>query len=142
MTYHSNIIERLKKTLLKFDLEIARVEGEISFYSETMDLTCQSTKKTDLKRFALAKVSKENYEVFLNRLKAYKTAILANVKRVLDKYDGLYYGFFQKRYFENKTVEQIAEELKLSSVVAWQIANRLQDVVETDLGAYKKKESN
>lgn len=142
MIYHSNIIERLKKTLLKFDLEIARVEGEISFYSEKMDLTCQSTKKDDLKTFALAKIQKENYEVFLNRLKAYKLAILTNVKHVLDKYDGTYYNVFQKRYFENKTIEQISEELQLPLPTVWQIANRLEEVVETDLGARKKKESN
>ncbi len=143
--YHSKgqcIIERLKRTLLKYDLEIARVEGEIALAAEKMDLYAQSTRKKDLQRFALAKIDKENYEVFLNRLKTYKIAILANVKQVLDKYDGTYYKVFQKRYFEGKTVEAIANELQLREAIVWQIVNRLEQVVGTDLGARKKKESN
>lgn len=145
MTYHSkaqNIIERLRRTLLKYDLEIARVEGEITLASEKMDLYSQSTRKSDLRQFVAAKIDKENYDVFINRLKTYKTAILANIKQVLDKYDGTYYKVFQKRYFEMKDVEVIANELQLDVPQTWIIVNKLEAVVCSDLGAYKKKEGD
>ena len=132
MTSHSkNIIERLKRTLFKFDLEIARVEGEISLLSERMDLLSESTKKKDLTNFTLSKIEKENYEVYLNRIKTAKTAIIARINLIVDKYEDGHSKVFQKRYFEGKDIEDIAVELEMPpSVVAKIVARLDEDILD------------
>lgn len=136
------IIDRLRITLFKYDMEIARVEGEIALYSEKIDLLSQSTRKKDLQEFTLAKINKENYEVFLNRLKTHKTALLRQVYIVIDKYEGNYAEVFKKHYFENKEVEQIAEETSLPIYSVKQIIKRLNYDISDYLGVRKKNKES
>ena len=139
-----NIIERLKRTLFKYDMEIARVEGELFLCQEKMDLTAQSTRKKDLQQFVAAKIDKENYETYLARLKTNKTVILRNVYLILDKYEGDYAEVFKKHYFENKEVEQISEETQLPLYTVKQIIKRLNYDISDYLGRprEKKEEGN
>ena len=126
MTYHSkNVIERLKRTLFKYDMEIARVEGEIALAREKIDLYSQSTKKTDLRELTSAKIDKDNYEVFLSRLKTNKLAILRNVYTVVDKYEGEYAEVFKKFYFENRNVEDISSETNIPIIKVKQIIKQI-----------------
>ena len=143
MTSHSKtIIERLKRTLFKYDMEIARVEGEINLYKEKIDLLSQSTRKKDLQALTLAKIDKENYQVFLKRLKINKTALLRRVSLVVDKYEGDYAEVFKKHYFENKEADQIAEETGLPIYTVKQILGRLNKDVSEYLGWTQKKEGD
>ena len=73
--------------------------------AEKMDLTSQSTRKKDTKVFIESKIDKENYEVFLSRLKTNKITLLRNIYLIIDKYEGDYSEVFKKHYFENKEVE-------------------------------------
>ena len=139
-----NLIERLKRTLFKYDMEIARVEAEIALAAEKMDLTSQSTRKKDTKVFIESKINKENYEVFLSRLKTNKITLLRNIYLIIDKYEGDYSEVFKKHYFENKEVEQIAEETKLPIYTVKQIIKRLNYDINDYLGRprEKKEEGN
>ena len=134
-----NIIERLKRTLFKYDMEIARVEAEIALAQEKMDLTCQSTRQKDVKEFLSAKIDKENYEVFISRLKTNKTTLLRNIYLIIDKYEGDYSEVFKKHFFENKEVEQIAEETQLPIYTVCQIIKRLNYDVSDYLGHVREK---
>ena len=138
-----NIIDRLRLTLFKYDMEIARVEGEIALCKEKIDLLSQSTKKSDVSNITLTKIEKENYEVFLNRLKTHKLAVLRNVNNIVDKYEGNYAEVFKKHYFENKEVEQISEETKLPIYSVKQIIKKLNYDISDYFGrGTQKKESN
>ena len=136
-----NIIERLKRTLFKYDMEIARAEAELALAQEKMDLTCESTRKKDLQTFLAAKIDKENYETFVARLKTNKTTLLRNIYLIIDKYEGNYAEVFKKHYFENKEVEQIAEETSLPVYTVKQIIKRLNYDISDYLG-HKKKDSD
>lgn len=119
------IISKVRSTLMKFDIEIERVSSLISLYGEKMDLLSGSTKKSDLKEFTMAKITKENYEVYLNRIKTFKLALVTRINLIVDKYEQGHSKVFQMRYFEEKNVEDIAKELGMPEPKVWQIVERL-----------------
>lgn len=110
----NDVISQIRKTLFNFDLQIARVEAEIKNRDEIMDLCCCSTKKKDIQEFTLAKIEKENYEVFLYRLKEQKQNLVDRVNLIAKKYEGRYSQIFMLYFFENHSHQEIATELGYS----------------------------
>lgn len=138
------VVERIKRTLFKYDMEITRAEAELLLCREKIDFYSQSTKKSDVAELTRAKIDKENYETFIHHLKTDKTTILRNFYLIIDKYEGEYAEVFKKHYFEDKEADQIAEETKLPIYTVKQILKRLNYDVKDYLGmgAIKKRESN
>lgn len=119
-------------------MEIARVEGEVAFYKEKINLLSNSSNKKDLQDITLAKIKVDNYETFLSRLKTNKASIMRNVSLVVDKYEGEYAEVFKKFFFETKSVEQISKEMKIPLKQVKQITRRLNYDVIDYLGVKKR----
>ena len=116
MTCLSNVVERIRRMLLNYDLELARVEAEIALRQEKMDLlACVNGAKAQ-KEFLTAKVEKENYEVFRYRIIEQKKGLLRKVDLVASKYEGKYSKVFYMYFFEKASTEEICEKMKLKKI--------------------------
>jgi len=135
MTYRSNNpIERIRKLLLNYDLEIERVKSEIAIRKENMAFYGNSARKEYLKKFAVAKVEKENYEVFLNRLNEQKNNLLKRLSVVADKYEGGYSKIFYMFFFEQRPYKEISLETGISEENIQRIVSKMrQDIIEYKL---------
>ena len=74
MTYRSNnntVIDSIRKLLLNYDLQIARVESELELRQETMDFAVDN----DDALFQKNKIEYDNYKLFLCRLKQQKKGL-------------------------------------------------------------------
>lgn len=131
-----NVITRVRRTLLNYSIEIERVEKEIELRKETMDLYSFSNKLADKRKFIEAKVEKENYEVFLNRLKNQKKGLLEKVDLVACKYGNSYSNIFTQRFFENKTIEEIAETHNMSYEAVFELVKKMRNDI---YGFFPKK---
>lgn len=108
MNYRSKgVIAKIKKSLVNYDLLIENIKSEIELREEKMDFLSCSTKKKDLKDFAVAKVEKENYEVFLSRIQRQKNSLVRRVQIVIDKYYYDNHNIFSLYYIEEKSLDEI-----------------------------------
>lgn len=126
----NNVVDKIRKTLFNFDLQIAQVEAEIKNREEIMDLHCCSTKKKDLEAFTIAKIEKENYEVFAYRLKEQKKNLVDRVSLIAKKYEGKYSQIFMLYFFENLSHQEIATRIGYSvSRIDHIVARMKKDII-------------
>ena len=136
MTYHSkskNALDRVRATLEKLELEMARAECEIAVAKEKMDFYTGSTKQSDLKAFLDAKIDKENFEVFYNRLGTYKKNLERKIMLVAEKYQGDYAGVFDDFFFKKLPVKDIAVKYNLTVDLVWKLAQRMRKEFDNEI---------
>lgn len=136
MTYHSkskNALDRVRATLEKLELEMARVECEIAVAKEKINFHSASTKQSDVKAVIDAKIDKENYEVFYNRLGTYKVNLERKIKLVAEKYQGAYAGVFEDFFFQKLPVKEIAAKYNLTVDNVWKLAQRMRKEFENEV---------
>lgn len=112
---------------------MARVECEIAVRKEKMDFYSGSTKQEDVKAFIDAKIDKENYEVFFNKLGTYKTNLERKIMLVAEKYQGDYAGVFEDFFFKKLHVNDIAVKYNLTVDNVWKLAQRMRKEFDDEI---------
>lgn len=103
-------VQRIRTTLLKFDLEISRANAEIAILQNKIDFASTSSTYKDKIMFAEAVARKENYVVYKNHLVEEKNNLVNGIKMIADKYDGTYKNIFYGYFFEGKTYQELESE--------------------------------
>lgn len=135
------VVDRLRKTLLNVELQCERARAEIAIRNEIMNLHSCSSKKADLQAFTVAKIEKENYELFFKRMNEMKNTLLANVELIVRKYEGAYSDVFMKHYFQDKSDIEIVAETGLSEKEVKHIIYLLRQDLITYYRSQKKEGS-
>ena len=136
-SFSNNVVEQVRKLLLNYELLEARVETEIALRDELMNFYEGSVKKADLQKFIDAKIEKENFEVFLSRIRTQKKDLMRKVSLVADKYEGEYGKIFVWFFFEKKSVEEISKLVGFKPKKTSKIVERMKEDI---IDVYKKKE--
>jgi len=103
------VVDRLKKLLYNYDLEIVYAKGEIKLRQASMSLYENDIRRNSQKKFVVAKVDKERFENYVDELENAKREITDNLEIILSKYTPRYRQVFIMYFFENKTYDEICE---------------------------------
>ena len=103
------VVERLKKLLYNYDLEIVYANGQVKLRQATMNLYENDSRKSSKKKFVVAKIDKERYENYIDELNNAKREITDNLEIILSKYTPRYKQIFIMYFFENKTYDEICD---------------------------------
>ena len=104
-----NIVDKIKKLLFNYDMAIVYAKGEISFREADMELYKSNKGKYGAKKFALARIDKERFEIYIEKINNAKNELLENLSLVLDKYNDKYKQVFMLFFIESKTYQEIAD---------------------------------
>lgn len=136
-----SVVQRMRTTLLKYDLEISRANAEISLLDEKLHFAATSEKYKDKILFAECLARKENYLVFKNNLIEHKNALVGDIKMLAERYDGLHKDVFYDYFFEGKTYEELAEKTGYSRRSLAYIISKMKRDIEGEYKAQKKARS-
>lgn len=75
-----------------------------------MNLYANSRKSKEKAKFVSHKIDMQKYAIYIEELIKAKEGVLATLNSVLDKYNQLYKNVFYMKYFQNKQLEEIANE--------------------------------
>lgn len=109
------IVAKLKSACLKIDLLIVYAKAMKDNAISRMQLYYGQTSKRKKKRFLVAKIDLERYNVYLEELIRQKSELLKNIELVFDKHNKRFKKIFVMYYIDNKSVVEIANELGYSN---------------------------
>lgn len=121
------IIAQIKKLLYNYDLSITYAQGEIKFHECNMNLYANSRKTKEKAKFVSHKIDMQKYAIYIEELTKAKEGVLATLNSVLDKYNQLYKNVFYMKYFQNKQLEEIANETGYSVSGIKKIIDRMKN---------------
>lgn len=106
-TKADTIVTRIKKMLFNYDLAVAYVDGEIKLREANMRLYKGDTKKDSQRKFLIAKIEKERYQLFMEEVAVAKKQILENIDLILEKYQPKYRQVFIAYFIEDQKYADI-----------------------------------
>jgi len=128
------VINQIKKLLYNYDMALVYANGEITFRQANMKLYQNSKKKYDRVLFVSNKVDKEKFEIYQQELMKAKNEIVSSVNSILDRYNSKYKQVFIMKFFEEKTIDEIASSLGYSKRAIDDIIAKLKrDFIEIEL---------
>lgn len=109
-----NVLEKIKRLLLNYDLLIEYAKGELGIRAAYMDLNKKVKTKAGKKLFIVSKVEYERFSMFIDELNAAKSRLLNNLNNILEMFEDENKEIIRSYYFENRTIDEIAEEKNIS----------------------------
>jgi len=119
------VVDKIRKLLFNYDMAIVYAKGEIKFREADMELY-KGKGKFGAKKYALARIDKERYEIYIDKIEAAKSDLLDNLAIMLDKYNEKYKQVFVLFFIENKSYQDIAEITHYSFEAVKVIIKRLK----------------
>lgn len=120
------VINQIKKLLYNFDLALAYANGEIEFRKANMNLYQHSKKRFEKSLFVSNKVDKEKFELYASELEKEKQQIMIVINSVLDRYNPRYKKIFIMRFFEEKPIKEIADDVGYTQRQIFAIIEKLK----------------
>lgn len=128
----ATIVKKIKKLLYNYDLTLVYATGEISLREANMTLYEGDKKRDSQRRFVLAKVEKERYQLFVDEVQKAKKEILNNLDLVLSKYTPRYKAVFIAYFIEEKNYDDICGATHYSRDAVAHIIQKLKaDLIDT-----------
>lgn len=109
-----NVLEKIKRLLLNYDLLIEYAKGELDIRAAYMDLNKKVKTKAGKKLFIVSKVEYERFSMFIDELNAAKSRLLNNLNNILEMFEDENKEIIRSYYFDNRTIDEIAEEKNIS----------------------------
>lgn len=124
------IVDRIRKLFFNYDLAIAYGRSEVKRLSIEMEKN-QHKGGAGSKKFVVAKVEKERFELYVAEMENAKKELIDNFELITDKYVGSYSEIFVAYFIEGKTYKQIAEMTNYSfEAVKWIIRKLKRDLLD------------
>lgn len=125
-----HIGDRIRKTLFELDLRIVQAEGEMRIAKEEFECN-QKINTIRNQRLAMeAKMRRECYGTYIERLNSAKKSIYNNLDRVLSTYNARYKRIWVAYFIEKKTYDEIASEVSYTRDNVKKVVFRLKDELE------------
>jgi len=122
------VVDRLRKTLLNYDLLLLSIDSEIKTRQSIIKLYTDNTKsKKERVRLINAKVEFDRLVVFQNELIKQKQDIQDNLDIILSRYPLPFKKVFVGKFIEKKTDEQLSVDLGMSVEKIESISSMLID---------------
>ena len=145
-----NVVARIRRLLLNYDLTVAYALSEIEIRKNVMDLYRGDTRKPSQKKFVQAKVDKERFEIYIEEVVKAKKKLENDVLYVLNRYTPRYKDIFWMACIQQKTYEEISQITGYSYDAVYKIVHKVKsDVIskfavdnETVKRKKKKKAQN
>lgn len=119
--------DRIRKTLFELDLRIVQAEGELQIAKEEYYVN-QKINTQKNQRLALeAKMKRESYSTYVERLKNVKKGIENNLNRVLSTYIPRYKRIWVAYFIEKKSYDEIAVEVNYTRDNVKKVVSRLKE---------------
>lgn len=105
-----NIIEKIKRLLMNYDLSINYAQGELDIRHAEMNLySNETTHKKKNRRYIVAKVEAERFEIFIEELQQAKAKLLNNVYNTLENYTPSQHEIIKQYFLENKPFADVVK---------------------------------
>lgn len=128
-----NVVDKIRRLLLNYDLTVAYALGEIEIRKDIMDLYRGDDRKPSQRKFVQAKIDLERFEIYIEAVVAAKKELESNLMYVLNRYTERYRAVFWLHCIENKTYEEIAEKTGYSKDAIKKIIHKVKEDV---IGAF------
>lgn len=122
-----NIVDKIRKLLMNYDLTVAYALGEITIRKEIMELYKGDERKPNQKKFIQAKIDVERYEVYVEEIVKAKKELVDNLNYVLSRYTERYRSVFWLACIEKKSFKEISEQTGYSYDTVNKIVHKVKE---------------
>lgn len=119
------VVDKIRRLLFNYDMAIVYAKGEISFREADMELY-RGKGKVGAKKYAIARIDKERYEIYIEKIENAKSELLENLSIMLSKYNNKYKQVFMLFFIESKSYQEIADITHYSFEAVKYIIKRLK----------------
>ncbi len=136
---YNETLGKIRKTLIKFDFEIAYAKGQIEYFKSIIDNFQNSNKKCDKIKVIYARVDYERFEKYLDQLISAKNDLIKSIQDLLDTYNFKYSQIWVGYFIRKQTIEEISEISNYSSKQIWRVLKSINKEIEN---VYKQGEED
>ena len=124
---NNNVIDKIRRLLLNYDLTVGYALGEIKIRQEIMDLYRGDNRKPSQKKFVQAKIDIERYEIYVEEIVKAKKELENNLMFVLNRYTPKYKDIFWWACIEQRNYAEIEELTDYSYPTIKQIVRKVKE---------------
>jgi DNA-directed RNA polymerase specialized sigma24 family protein len=122
-----NVVEKIRRLLLYYDLTIAYALGEIEVRKNIMNLYRGDDRKPSQRKFVQAKIDAERFEIYAEEVLKAKKELEKNLLFVLNRYTEHYKQVFWLHCIEGKTYDEISSKTGYSYEAVKKIVHKVKD---------------
>lgn len=127
-----SIAYKIRKMLLNCDLRLVYANGEKNIANEEYQCEIKLSGRRHTKRALKAKIRRDCYKIYIGNVQKIKQDILDGLNACLSKYSVKYKRIWLMYFLEQKSIDEISDEVGYSRDNVNKIIARLKDELAKD----------